>query len=82
MRPERSCRTWAAVVGEGLVDVFAEGAARGIWAVCIKAKARRDEGMRAPKVGRDALTWGASGDGVGRGSRMVSAPGQNRWING
>ena len=61
---------------------LAEGAASGRSVSFMRARASGAEGMRAPKVRRDAVTSGARGDGVGSGSSMVSGPGQNRWISG
>ncbi len=76
--PSRSCRTCAAVVGDGFVDAFAEGAARGTLAAWIRASASSEEGIRTANVAREAVTCGASGEGLGRGRRMVRAPGQKR----
>lgn len=80
IRPERSCRTCEAVVGEGLVEALAEGAASGRAASWTRLKASKDEGMRTATVEREAVTSGANGDGEGSGRRMVSGPGQNRDI--
>ncbi|QBZ54610.1 hypothetical protein PoMZ_10315 [Pyricularia oryzae] len=81
-RPSRSSRTWCAVVGEGRVDALAEGAASGTPASLISVRASGDAGMRAPNVGRPAVTSGASRDGCGFGRRIVSGPGQKRSISG
>lgn len=77
MRPERSCRTCAAVVGDGFVDALAEGAARGTPAVWIRARASREDGIRTAKVLSEAVISGARQFRVGRGRMMVSGPGQN-----
>ena len=79
--PCRSWKTCSAVVGEGLVLALAEGAASGRSASFMRARASGAEGMRAPKVLRDAVTSGARGDGVGRRRSIVSGPGQKRWIS-
>lgn len=48
----------------------------------MRARASVDDGMRTATVGRDAVTSGANGDGVGKGRSMVRGPGQNREISG
>ena len=82
MRPRRSSSTCSAAVGDGRVDAFADGAASGTPASWISVRANPDAGIRAPKLSSPAVTSGASRDGCGFGSRIVSGPGQNRWISG
>lgn len=48
----------------------------------MSASASKDEGMRAAKVGREAVTSGARGDGFGKGNKTVKGPGQNREMRG
>ncbi len=68
------------MVGDGFEDAFADGAARGTSASWMRARARGDDGMRTATVGSDVVTSDANGDGVGKGKRMVSGPGQKREI--
>ena len=82
IRPERSCKTWRAVVGEGLDEAFADGAARGLSVRWMSASARREDGMRTATVVRLAVTSAAKGEGVGTGSRIVRGPGQNLAMSG
>lgn len=42
---------------------FADGAASGVAAAWIRARARMEEGMRAANVGRWEVTCGAKGEG-------------------
>lgn len=69
-------------MGLGFVLAFADGAASGVAAAWRRARARREEGMRAAKVGRLEVTCGARGEGEGRGRRIVNAPGQKRVMRG
>lgn len=64
------------------MDALADGAARGSWDVWIRARASREDGIRTATVDNEAVTCGAKGDGVGRGRRIVRAPGQKRAIKG
>ncbi len=64
------------------MEALAEGAASGTSARWMRARASKDEGIRTAKVGREAVTSGASGDGLGRGRRMVRGPGQKREMRG
>ena len=48
----------------------------------MSASARREEGMRAAKVGWLAVTSGARRELGGLGRRIDKGPGQNRWIRG
>lgn len=69
-------------MGLGFVLAFADGAASGLSTAWMRARARREEGMRAAKVGRWDVTCGAKGDGEGRGRRIVNGPGQKRAMRG
>lgn len=82
IRPSRSPRTCCAVVGLGRVEAFAEGAARGRSARWIRRRAKGDEGIRQPNVGRPDVTSGARGECGGFGRRIVKGPGQKRDISG
>lgn len=68
------------MVGEGLVDALADGAASGRPAKWIRARASREDGIRTPKVDREPVTAGAKGDGLGSGRRILNGPGQKREI--
>lgn len=48
----------------------------------MRARARREEGMRAANVLRWQVTCGAKGEGSGRGRRIVNGPGQKRVMRG
>lgn len=61
---------------------FADGAESGVAAAWMRARARREEGMRAANVGRWEVTCVAKGEGEGRGRRIVNAPGQKRVMRG
>ena len=66
------------------MDAFADGAARGVSARWMSARASREDGILAPKVVSlcDPVTSGARGEGGGSGRRIVSGPGQKREIRG
>lgn len=81
IRPSRSCATCSAVVGEGFVDAFAEGAATGTFASRRSESATGFRGIRAPNVFNPTVTDGAKGDGFGSGRSIVNGPGQNFSIN-
>lgn len=51
-------------------------------AAWMRARARREEGMRAANVGRWQVTCGAKVEGSGRGRRIVNGPGQKRIMRG
>src|SRR4051812_1906224 len=80
--PFKSWSTCAALVGDGFVEAFAEGAASGTPARWMRESASGEFGIRAPKVGRPAVTSGASLLGLGFGRRIVRGPGQNLFIRG
>ena len=69
-------------MGEGFEDAFADGAARGTLERCMSMRASIDDGMRTATVGRELVTSGAKGEGVGKGSSIVKGPGQNRDMSG
>lgn len=74
MRPSRSLKTWAAVVGLVCPKRFALGAASGNRQARKSACAAGCRGTRTPTRERPAVT--ASGIADVRGSNMVSGPGQ------
>lgn len=74
MRPARSSITCAAVVGEGLPDRFADGAANGKPHSSMRARATGWDGMRTAIVAWPAVT--ASGTIGLRGRSNVKGPGQ------
>ncbi len=65
-------------MGEGFEEAFADGAATGTPARWMRARASLEDGMRTATVGREAVTSGAKGDGVGKGNSIVRGPGQKR----
>ena len=75
MRPARSSSTASAVVGLGLPDVLALGAARGKPAARIRASAASFSGMRTPTVLRPPVM--RSGTAARRRSTKVRGPGAN-----
>ncbi len=79
MRPSRSSSTCAAVVGLGRPKELALGAAIGMPAAAISARATGCDGTRTPTSGRPAVT--TSGTSGPRGSSSVSGPGQNASIS-
>jgi hypothetical protein len=82
IRPSRSFRTCAAVVGDGRPDAFADGAANGRPESEIRRRARGEDGMRTPTVWRVEEISVHKGDGWGRGRMIVRGPGQKRDIKG
>ena len=80
--PFKSCITCCAVVGDGFVDAFADGAAKGRSASLMSNSANLEEGMRTPKLESPAVTSGASVDPGVVGSNIVKGPGQNLYIRG
>ena len=79
MRPSRSSSTCAAVVGLGRPKELALGAAIGMPAAEISARATGCAGTRTPTSGRPAVT--TSGTSGPRGSSSVSGPGQKASIS-
>ena len=85
MLPLRSWYTCAAVVGEGLVDRFAEGAAIGVSLSAMRALATGSEGIRTANVGWPAVVnlesvCECTFVVVVVGRRIVSGPGQSCFI--
>ena len=69
-------------MGLGFVLALAEGAARGIFARWMSARASALLGIRAAKVGCPAVTSLAIREPGGLGRRMLKGPGQNAEIKG
>jgi len=69
--------TWLAVVGDGLPDVLAEGAAIGMLAAAKSDAATGCLGMRIPTLDRPAVTLEARLDLEAMGRTNVSGPGHN-----
>ena len=79
MRPSISTSTWCAVVGLGLPERFALGAAIGSLQARRSAAATGCDGIRTATVGRLAAT--SSGMAGLRGRISVSGPGQKASIS-
>ena len=77
--PSMSCRTCSAIVGLGLPEVLALGAATGTPASRISASAVLLSGIRTATVSSPAVT--SSGTAEDRLKMSVSGPGQNASIN-
>ena len=75
MRPARSSSTACAVVGLGLPDVLALGAARGTPAARIRASATSFSGIRTPTVARPPVM--PRGTASLRRNTSVKGPGAN-----